>query len=353
MNLYETLLSKINNGHQCVILTYLDLSSNDRGKVTKKIILTDEDIEKKSSPIGDDLYTNIQLSLDSGNLQTIHMEDKQTILIEPFFPNPRLIIFGGGHISKPLCEFASKVGFATTVVDDRLFFANESRFPEAENIICDSFENSFKTLKFRKSDFVVVITRGHRYDGVILREILNYDLNYMGMIGSKRRVNGMKEELIGEGFSKDRLDSLYSPIGLDIHAITPDEIAISIVSQLISVKNKRLLDKFGKGFRLPDFDMDVIEEVSSISEIPKALVTILSSKGSVPRKAGAKMIAYMDGRTIGSIGGGCSEAGVISTAREIMSTGGIAIEHVDMTGDVAESEGMVCGGVMDVLIEIL
>ena len=85
--------------------------------------------------------------------------------------------------------------------------------------------------------------------------------------------------------------------------------------------------------------------------MPKVIVTILSSKGSVPRKAGAKMIAYLDGRTVGSIGGGCSESGVISKAREIMLSKGFLIEYVDMTGDVAESEGMVCGGVMEVLVE--
>ena len=85
--------------------------------------------------------------------------------------------------------------------------------------------------------------------------------------------------------------------------------------------------------------------------MPKVLITILSSKGSVPRKAGAKMIAYYDGRTIGSIGGGCSEAAVISKAREIMTKDGFLIEHVDMTGDVAQDEGMVCGGIMEVLIE--
>ncbi|MDF2596269.1 MAG: xanthine dehydrogenase, partial [Clostridia bacterium] len=83
----------------------------------------------------------------------------------------------------------------------------------------------------------------------------------------------------------------------------------------------------------------------------KALITILSSKGSVPRKAGAKMIAYLDGRTLGSIGGGCSESEVLIKARRVMLDKGFLIEHVDMTGDVAESEGMVCGGTMEVLIE--
>jgi xanthine dehydrogenase accessory factor len=272
--------------------------------------------------------------------------------MEPFIPKPRLIVFGGGHIAKPLSEFASRVGFAVTVIDDRPSFANSSRFPEAEKVICEDFEKSFNLINLRKFDYVVIITRGHRYDGVVLREVLKHDLSYVGMIGSKRRVKGMMGELLNEGFSKDKLDLVNSPIGIDIGAITPDEIAISIISQLISYKNKGSVNKYGESFSLPEFDIEVAEKVFEKSSMPKALLTILSSKGSVPRKAGAKMVAYLDGRTVGSIGGGCSEAGVVTKAREIMLDKGFLIEHVDMTGDAAEAEGMVCGGIMEVLVEV-
>ncbi len=184
-----------------------------------------------------------------------------------------------------------------------------------------------------------------------MRKVLKYDLNYIGMIGSKRRVSAMREELIKEGFAKAKLDLVNAPIGLDISAITPDEIAISIVSQLISYKNKASIDKFGKSFAFQEFDAEVTKKAAEESILPKAIVTILSSKGSVPRKSGAKMVAYYDGRTVGSIGGGCSEAGVLIKAKNIILDKGFLIEHVDMTDDVAESEGMVCGGVMEVLIE--
>lgn len=108
-----------------------------------------------------------------------------------------------------------------------------------------------------------------------------------------------------------------APIGIDIYAITPDEIAISIVAQLISFKNKGSMSKFGKNFAIPEFDAEILENISKKSSEPKALITILSSKGSVPRKAGAKMLTYPDGRNIGSIGGGCSESGVLQKAREL------------------------------------
>lgn len=350
--IYKTLVNKVNEGNKCVMLTYLDLQSSRKGSISDKVILTDEEIEKKSYALDDNVYEKIFLSFETGKPQMCNVDENRSILIEPFLPKPRLIIFGGGHVSKPLSEFASKVGFSVTIVDDRPFFANTARFPEAENVICEAFEKSFDIINLRKSDFVVIVTRGHRFDGMILRKVLKQELSYVGMIGSNRKVRGMKEELISEGFSKEELDSICAPIGIEINSITPDEIAISIVAQLISYKNKAHLSKSGEKFNFPEFDIEVAEKISEDSPMPKALLTILSSKGSVPRKAGAKMVAYYDGRTIGSIGGGCSEAGVITKARDIMQDKGFLIEHVDLTGDVAETEGMACGGTMEVLVEV-
>lgn len=351
-NLYKDLLDKVNDGNQCVMLTSLELHNNICGSIENKILLTKDAIDQKSIPLDDTIYIKANDALLTGKIDTLNVEENKLMLIEPFFPKPRLIVFGGGHVAKPLVEFASKSGFSITVIDDRPSFANSSRFPEAENVICESFENSFKLIQFRKSDFVVIVTRGHRHDGLVLRKVLNYDLSYIGMIGSKRRVKGMMDELASEGFSEEVLNKVNSPIGIDIGAVTPDEIAISIVAELILFKNKGPRNINSKRFSYPEFDKDVTLEICKKSSIPRAIITILSSKGSVPRKSGAKMIAYLDGRTLGSIGGGCSEGGVLLKARSIMMDKGFWIENVDMTGDVAESIGMVCGGVMDVLIEV-
>lgn len=349
--LYKDLLKNINNGIQCVILTYLNLNDSTNGSIENKILLTKDDIDKKILPLDDNIYQSIDNSILTGKIDKVNIEDKKLLIVEPFFPKPRLIIFGGGHIAKPLVEFSSKVGFSITVIDDRPYFANSLRFPEAKEVICEDFKKSFDLINFRASDFVVIVTRGHRHDGLVLRNVLKHDLKYVGMIGSKRRVKGMMDELISEGFSKESLEKVNSPIGLEIAAITPDEIAISIVSQLILFKNKGIINGQNKKYSYPEFDNDVISEINNETSIPKAILTILSSKGSVPRKAGAKMIAYSDGRTLGSIGGGCSEAEVLNKARSMMQKNEFSIERVDMTGDVAESIGMVCGGIMDVLIE--
>lgn len=350
-NIYTTLQTKVDSGSKCAVLTYLDFNGAREGSISNKLVIAEEELIDKSISLDLDIYDKIMLSLNTGRLQFIHKEERKAVLIESFFPKPRLVIFGGGHISKPLSELAARVGFSVVVIDDRPFFANKSRFPEADRVLCESFERAFDLVSLNKSDYVVIITRGHRYDGIVLREVLNHELLYAGMIGSKRRVRGMKEELLAEGFSSEKLEGLHAPIGLDISAVTPDEIAISIIAELISCKNKTLKSELGETFSFPEFDREVAEKAAGETDIPKALITILSSKGSVPRKAGAKMVTFLDGRSFGSIGGGCSEASVLTKAREIMASKGFLIEFVDMTGDVAESEGMVCGGTMEVLVE--
>ena len=345
-NIYKELLNIIDKGEEAVLLTFMDPTDSRSGKIKNKILTSKCDLEENISDI--DLREKSMLSFNTGKPQFIE-NDEGSILIEPFFPEPRLVILGGGHIAKPLAEFGKQVGFATAIVDDRPFFANTNRFPHAQ-VICDDFNKSFDKLNIKKSDFIVIVTRGHRHDGVCLRNALKYETKYTGMIGSRRRVDGMIKQLLEEGYSQEELDKVHTPIGLRIGAVTPEEIAISIIAEIISIRrNGGSGNKINKA-NWPEFDEEVISEMTK-SEDTNALITIMSSKGSVPRKAGAKMIAWYDGRTLGSIGGGCSEGEVIVRARDLILDKGYEMVHVDMTGEVAEDEGMVCGGTMEVLIE--
>ncbi len=280
--------------------------------------------------------------------------DGKTILTEPFFPEERLIILGGGHIALPLVEFAVKVGYSVTVVDDRLSFANIDRFPLARQVICAPFDQAIRRLTITDNDYVVIITRGHRHDQICLEQLLKgVRPFYTGMIGSRRRVGALKELLIRAGYDRELLEKVHSPIGLAIGAVTPEEIAVSIMAELIACK--RLPKEVNSGQphygRRSDMDFGVIRLLGEENDESKAVVTVMSTQGSVPRGAGVKMLVYPDGRIVGSIGGGCSEASVIGDARRIIGTGTYEIKTVDMTGDVAEDEGMVCGGVMEVMIE--
>ena len=352
-NIYNDLLNKVNDGNQCVMLTFLSCDNDGSNSIKKKLLLAKDDLDNKLISLDKTIYECIDKAISLEQIYTVNTKGNEIVLIEPYFPKPRLIIYGGGHIAKPLCELANRVGFLVTIIDDRPYFANTSRFPKAKEVICEDFKKSFESIEFTQNDFVVIVTRGHRHDSLVLRNIINHDVKYIGMIGSKRRVKGLKEELISEGFSKAPLENICSPIGIDIFAVTPDEIAISIVGELISFKNRRIINNKIIKHSYPEFDKDVISKINNKDIMPKAVLTILSSKGSVPRKAGAKMIAYLDGRTFGSIGGGCSEAEVLNKARIMISNvSSYSIEYVDMTGDVAESMGMVCGGTMEVLIEV-
>ncbi|KAF0092632.1 MAG: xanthine dehydrogenase accessory factor [Fusobacteria bacterium] len=328
---YKRLILELESGRKAVIVTRLV-------DFFKKELVLEEDFDTNEIVVGSDV-------LESGNPMMV----EEKYLLEPYFPAPKLVIFGGGHIAKPLSLYASRAGFGVTVIDDRPSFANAARFPDAERVICESFGKSFGMVNFNRSVFVAIITRGHRHDMDCLKAVLKHETAYVGMIGSRRRVRNTKEQLLIEGYSQDVIDRLMAPIGLDIGAVTPDEIAFSIVAQLIQQRRRGM----SKKTNWPEFDLEVLKELSMNDSSPKALVTIIGTKGSVPRKAGAKMLVYSDGRISGSIGGGCSEGEVIVNARKILKNGGYMVQRVDMTGDIAEEEGMACGGIMDVLIEPL
>ena len=274
-----------------------------------------------------------------------------TTVWEPFFPEERLIVLGGGHIALPLVDFASKTGFSVTVVDDRPSFANALRFPAAASVLCESFAKVFDQLKVTASDYVVIITRGHRHDMACLERLQQgAEPFYSGMIGSRRRVNALKEALIAKGYDAARVNRTHTPIGLSIGAVTPAEIAISIMAELVACKRLRQGDAASHISR-SDMDMHVLRTLAEEKDVPKAIVTVVAAKGSVPRGPGAKMLVYRDRRIVGSIGGGCSEAAVIGIAQQIIGTGRYCLQTVDLTAEIAEEEGMVCGGIMQVLIE--
>ena len=270
---------------------------------------------------------------------------------EPVLPQERLIVLGAGHIALPVCSFGAACGFTVCVVDDRPDFANRSRFPDAAEVICDSFENGIMKLAVTPFDYVVVITRGHRHDADCLRVLLPGTMPaYLGMIGSRRRTTGLLQMLRDEGFDPDRISKICTPIGLNIGAVTPGEIAISILSEVIAY---RRLPEHGDPDRYCN-DSDV--ELSTLQYLaenhdPKAIVTVIETKGSTPRGTGAKMAVSPLGKVTGSIGGGCSEAAVIQDAVRIIGTGRYKTVDIDLTGEVAESDGMVCGGTMKVLVE--
>jgi len=282
-------------------------------------------------------------------------EEKVEVLLEDYLPSTRLIILGGGHIAHALAKVSEGLNLELLVIDDRPYFANQERFPQAKKVICNDFITALEALNLHSEDFVVIATRGHRHDLECLKFVLAKQTAYVGMIGSKRRVKKIFAHLLEEGFSQERLEQVYTPVGLDIGAQTPWEIAISILAEIIQVYRTKVEVAVDQ-----DVSLDILEKI--IEELGKgdnsygmALVTIAQTKGSTPRKAGAKMLILADGRSFGTIGGGCSEAEVKQKAVDMIKNERekTLLYRVDMTAELAADEGMVCGGVMDVIVEVI
>ncbi len=163
-------------------------------------------------------------------------EEQKEILIEPVSSAPMVFIFGGGHVSLPLESFARTVGFRTVVIDDREPFANTERFPLASETVVTDLTTIVPSLPIAPSSFIVIVTRGHRHDLVVLEQALGTSARYIGMIGSRRKIHLTYEELTKRGIPRERLEEVHAPIGLDIGSKTPEEIALSVVAEMTAVR---------------------------------------------------------------------------------------------------------------------
>ena len=164
------------------------------------------------------------------------------VFVEAHLPADELLIVGAGHIAVPLARIGALLGFRVTVLDDREEFASEARFPEAVRVLRTELEppaDPFREVRLTRRSYVVLVTRAHRYDFDCLSALLRADRpvpRYLGMIGSRRRVRGAFEALLREGMPRERLARVHAPIGLDIGAETPEEIAISIAAEMVRVR---------------------------------------------------------------------------------------------------------------------
>lgn len=158
------------------------------------------------------------------------------VFIEPILTPPTLYIFGGGHVSLPLARMGKILGFKIAIVDDRAEFANADRFPEADSIFADDFARVFSGLKIDKSSYIVIVTRNHQYDDMVLEWAVGTGAKYIGMIGSQAKTKVVFSHLLTKGITKEQLERVHAPIGLEIEAQTPEEIAVSILAEIIKVR---------------------------------------------------------------------------------------------------------------------
>src|SRR6266700_1199711 len=160
------------------------------------------------------------------------------IFIEPVLLPASLYIFGAGHVAHSLYKMAYLAGFDVSVIDDRESYANRERFPEAKAVIAEDFDQAMARLTPNETSYIVIVTRGHRDDMRVLRWAVQTRARYIGMIGSKRKTITIFRELVKEGIPEQLFDRVHAPVGLDIGAITPEEIAIAITAELIATRRR-------------------------------------------------------------------------------------------------------------------
>ena len=190
-----------------------------------------KDVMEKEAPRKMVFNLNHEASYDNGLICGGTLE----VFVEPILPQPVLYLFGGGHVSMAVAKAASAAGFGVAVVDDREAFANAERFPMAQEIY-PTYEEAFEKIQPNTSSYLVIVTRGHKEDMRVLAWAVRTEARYVGMIGSKRKVFSVYKALQDDGYKSEEFENVYAPMGLEIGALSPEEIAISIVAELIAVR---------------------------------------------------------------------------------------------------------------------
>ena len=332
------------------------------GKTAKEVVhrlcLADDDLEIKEDTIITPLHlqkllkkgyleplreqhNDTKIKVYPGQADTLYQrviarflqEEKDVTQIKEdwFKIQPKLVIFGAGHVAIQLLQIAKFLDFYTIMIDDREEFADPEKLPQADEVYCRDFHNIEDILPEQDNVFYVVVTRGHANDRLCAETVLRRSYLYLGMIGSKGKVAKTFETMKEEGYSKEQISTIHAPIGLKIGARTPEEIAISIAAEMVEIKNQETESTMSK---------ELFETKES-----GVLCIITKKSGSSPRGVGSMMLVTKDG-IIGSIGGGNLEKTVME---EAMSIKEIIKKEYDLSNAKSATLGMICGGKNEIL----
>jgi xanthine dehydrogenase accessory factor len=201
------------------------------GCVEAEVWAAAKEVMQKESPRKMVFNLNNEASYDNGLICGGTLE----VFVEPILPQPMIYLFGGGHVSMAVARAASAAGFGIGVADDRESFANKERFPMAQEIY-SSYEDAFEKIRPNGSSYLVIVTRGHKEDMRVLAWAVRTEARYIGMIGSKRKVLSVYKALESDGYKPEEFERVYAPMGLEIGALSPEEIAVSIAAELVAVR---------------------------------------------------------------------------------------------------------------------
>jgi xanthine dehydrogenase accessory factor len=242
--LSEELARISEQGGSGVLATIVEVEGNDRVEAGAKCLVVDGKVKANTVADARILQAIVRDSVailndEKSKLVAIEIPDggKLQVFFEVMLEPPKLIVVGAGHIAVPLVQIAKVLDFHVTVIDDRLLYANRERFPMADEVLVGDMAQMLKEMTLTPSCYIVLITRGHKYDEPCLREILHSKAKYIGMIGSKRRIKACFQRFRDEEkITEEVIERVYAPIGLDIATETPPEIALSILAEVIKVR---------------------------------------------------------------------------------------------------------------------
>ncbi len=277
MDIYEEVVRLRRLGQKCALATIVQVNGSIPSYESAKLLVREDGsmlgtigggcVEAEVWNVARDVmqnerprHMNFSLGQDAAYDNGLICGGQLSVFVEPVVPQPRLYVFGAGHISKSISKIATLAGFATVIVDNREAFANRERFPEADEIFAEEYEEVFPKLPIRDTSYIVIVTRGHRDDMRVMRWAVGTNAKYIAMIGSKRKVIGVVKELEKEGIPREAFERVFAPMGLDIGAITPEEIAVSIVAEMIAMR------------RAPDSDWRALSKSVFTSESLRALL---------------------------------------------------------------------------------
>ncbi len=253
MDVYEEILRLRKLGQKCAIATIVQVRGSIPSYESAKLLVREDgsmigtigggcveaevwnaarEVIEKEQP----RHLSFNLGQDAAYDNGLICGGQLDIFVEPVLPVPGAFIFGAGHISKSISKVATLAGFAANIIDNRENFANRERFPEAAEIYAEEYEEVFGRLPVNETSYIIIVTRGHRDDMRVLRWAVTTNARYIAMIGSKRKVISVVKELRAEGIPLESFERVSAPMGLEIGAVAPEEIAVSVVAEMIAVR---------------------------------------------------------------------------------------------------------------------
>jgi len=217
------------------LITLVDSTNNKIMTGTKKIF----DFDQTSNIKNDEIFADpnqIEDVINNRQNKCVKLEDGNEWYVEMYTTPSTLLICGGGHIANSLAPLAHKLNFNVWITDDRKEFANSNRFPNAERIVNDLPENALKSLPVTENTYIIIATRGHRYDLVATQAAVSTNAKYIGLLGSMRKAILVSEDLLKNGIPEDKVKAIRSPVGLDLRGRSPDEIAVSIIAEMLMIR---------------------------------------------------------------------------------------------------------------------